>query len=106
MTKTRTARTWQQERAAMQTGVNYISETHHIRAFDAVVIEINKFGQGEPRSIVMRTGGTAQRARDTARCQRLCRRLRAVGVKFNTSLHIGRDCDGVFGTMFAYKPAA
>ncbi len=102
-TKTNTARTWKAERAAIYSSVSYISETLNIRAFDAVVIEINKFGQGTPRSIVLRTGGTQNRDRDTARCQRLCRRLRAIGVKFNTSLSTGRTCDGVFGTMFAYK---
>ena len=103
--KTQTARTWKQERATLSRSIAWISETRRIRAFDAVVIEINRFGTGEPRSIVLKTGGAWNRAADLARCQRLCRRLRAIGVKFTTSLCAGRECDGVFGTMFACKPA-
>ena len=104
--KTRTLRTWKSERASLCSSIAWVSESRGVRAFDAVVVEINRFGTGEPRSIVLKTGAAWTRAEDIARCQRLCRRLRAIGVKFTTTLDVGRDCDGVFGTLFAYKPAA
>jgi hypothetical protein len=101
--KTRTARNWKEQRQLLHSSIAWVSESRGIRAFDAVVIEINRFGAGAPRSIVLKTGGAMSRAADSARCQRLCRRLRLIGVKFTTSLSNGRECDGVFGTMFAYK---
>jgi hypothetical protein len=105
-TKTRTARNWKEERAAIWSSIAYISESRNVRASNAVVVLINQFGQGEPRTVVMRTGGFDERKRDFARCARLCRRLRAIGVHFNTRIEGTRECDGLFGTMFAYKLAA
>ena len=74
--------------------------------FDYVVVHINQFKEGaDLRTVVLRTGGVASKAQDTARCQRMCRRLKKwAGVKFNTDLYGGRDCDGLFGTVFAHTP--
>lgn len=104
-TKTRSARTWKGETAIVTKTVAWISETRRIRAFGAVVIQINAFGQGVPRTIVIRTTSADTRAGDLARCQRVCKKLAALGVKFTTSLGPFRTCDGISGTIFAYKLA-
>jgi hypothetical protein len=72
--------------------------------FDNVVVRINQFADNKPlRTIVLPTGGTSSRGQDTVRCQRLFRRLRKwAGVRTNTSLSQGRECDGIFGTVFAH----
>ena len=100
-TKTKTLRTWKTERAALSSTVAWISQACNVRAFDALVVQINKFGTGEKRSIVLKTG--TNKNSDIARCQRMCRRLRAIGVKITSDAPSGRSCDGLFGTMFAYK---
>lgn len=100
---TQTDREWQHLRKAAQTrkparnGFGYCF-------FDCVVFRINQFKPGAPlRTIVLPTGGSSDKAQDSARCQRLSRRLRNwAGVTFNTSLSRGRDCDGLFGTVFAH----
>lgn len=71
---------------------------------DHVVVRVNQFKPGaQLRTVVLRTGGAASRAQDLQRCQRFFRRLRKwAGVKQNTPLSSGRECDGIFGTVFAH----
>lgn len=93
--------TWEEQRALIRQRVAYISGNSGRRAFDCVVIEINRFKEGAtPRSIVLKTSGCGYPALDMARVQRLCRRLRKMGVKFNTALPYHQN-NGVRGTMFA-----
>lgn len=104
--KTRSIRTRQQERDTLSKGVFFIDGACRRRAFDAVVVEIDRFTPGaQLRTIVLHTGSVDRKSEDIARCQRLCRRLRAVGVRFNTRIEGDRDCDGLFGTMFAHRIA-
>jgi hypothetical protein len=103
MKKTEQPRTLGTERAVIDSTIAWISRSRKIRAGDAWVILINQFGQGKPRSVVVRTTGLSRdRDFDLARCQKLSRRLRAIGVTFTTSSRPGRMCDGIFGTEFAY----
>lgn len=100
---TRADREWKQLRDAAQhrrpvrNGFGYCF-------FDCVVFRVNQFKPGaELRTVVLPTGGASSKPLDNARCQRMARRLRNwAGVTFNTNLSQGRDCDGLFGTVFAH----
>lgn len=102
--KIRTTTTWKEQNSLMYMSVAYISGNSGRRAFDAVVIEIRKLGlpwSQAPHTIVLRTSGMWHMEIDMARCQRLCRRLKAIGVKFNTTLgYCGNT--GIRGTLFAH----
>lgn len=75
---------------------------------DHIVVRINQFQDGAPlRTVVLPTGGVDSKPADIARARRMFRRLKNwAGVRLNTQLDMGRECDGVFGTVFAHTISA
>src|SRR5690606_7445095 len=93
--------TYKEQRKALVNGVHFINKTR--RAFDAVVFELTN---GTPdckviRTLTLKTTGL-DRAFDTARCQRLARRLRALGFKQNWAA-LGHPQDGLHGTVRMWR---
>jgi hypothetical protein len=81
----KTVTTWKAETAKLASLVAYTDGAKTRRAFDVVVYQLDQFTPGaQHRSIVVRTG--LDRAHDMARLQRMSRRLRAIGYRFNSIL--------------------
>lgn len=101
---TTTNREWRQLRNEMGRSIKV--NGYGYRFFDAVVVRINEFKPGaQLRTVVIRTGASWTKEQDAARCQRFFRRLRKwAGFKATTDFPRGRECDGIFGTMFGYLP--
>ena len=88
-------------RRTLQTTVAYIGNTDR-RAFDAVVFELANSNCEVQRTVVLRTSSTLHRALDTKRCQRMSRRLQALGYRINWSA-FGHPQDGIGGTVRMFK---
>lgn len=106
MTKlTNTDREWKQLReAASKRAATLNGYGYHF--FDCLVVRINQFKPGaQLRTVVCPTGSSWTKDADSARLQRFFRRLRKwAGFKATTDFPRGRECDGIFGTMFGYIP--
>ncbi|MGN6589335.1 MAG: hypothetical protein ACTHKE_03485 [Sphingomicrobium sp.] len=93
--------TYTEAREAVWTKVAYIDGAETVRAFDVVVFQIDQFTPSRPhRTIVLRMN-MLDKNFDRARLQRLYRRLRNIGIGFNTPAP--SDCRG---TVFAHSRAA
>lgn len=106
MTKqTMTDRDWKQLRAEQAKRVSQVNG-YGYHFHDFVVVRINQFKPGaQLRTVVIRTGASYTKDQDSARCQRFFRRLRNwAGFKSTTDFPRGRECDGIFGTVFGYTP--
>lgn len=93
--------TYKEQRAALVNGVHFINKNK--RAFDAVIFELTN---GTPDCKVVRTltlkTNSLDRAFDNARCQRMARRLRALGFKQNWAA-LGHPKDGLHGTVRMWR---
>lgn len=93
--------TYKEQSEALKNGVHFINKTK--RAFDAVVFELTN---GTPdckiiRTLTLKTNGL-DRDFDTARCQRLSRRLQALGFKQNWAA-LGHPQEGLKGTVRMWR---
>lgn len=88
-------------RKNLHTTVAYIGNTGR-RAFDAVVWELADGHGTVQRTVVLKTSGGMDRDLDTARCQRMSRRLQRMGFRLNWS-SFGHACYGVGGTVRMFR---
>lgn len=89
-------------RKTLSSTVAYIGNTGR-RAFDAVVFELaNTEGQVQ-RTVVLKTSGCLHDDLDTARCQRMARRLRALGFRQNWASFGHPTLGGVGGTVRMFR---
>lgn len=93
--------TYTEAREAVWTKVAYIDGAQTVRAFDAVVFQIDQFTPNRPHRTVVLNMSSLDKTFDCARLQRMLRRLRRIGIGFNTLLP--DDCRG---TVFAHSKAA
>lgn len=103
---TNTDREWKQLRDAAWKRP-YTPNGYGYHFANAVVVRINQFKPGaQLRTVVLPTsGGTVHKDTDTQRSLRFFRRLRKwAGFKATTDFPRGRECDGIYGTMFGYTP--
>ena len=93
--------TYTEAREAVWSTVAYIDGAQTVRAFDAVVFQIDQFTPNRPHRTVVLRMNSLNKEFDRARLQRLYRRLRRIGIGFNTPAPA--DCRG---TVFAHSKAA
>lgn len=93
--------THKEQREILRNSVSYINSNK--RAMDAVVFELT---HGTPDCKVVRTvtlkTTCLDRVFDTARCQRMARRLQAIGFRQNWAA-LGHQQDGLRGTVRMWR---